>query len=60
MKKLTTAFLCLAITGAAGVGLRAGGRLESFDITGLRPSPAAGQVLARVIGIRWDTRSIPG
>jgi len=59
MKKLATAFLCLAITGAAGVGLRAGGRLESFDITGLRPSPAAGQVLARVIGIRWDTRSIP-
>ena len=59
MKKLATAFLCLAITGAAGVGLRAGGRLESFDITGMRPSPAAGQVLARVIGIQWDTRSIP-
>jgi hypothetical protein len=59
MKKITTAFLCLVITGAAGVGLRAGGRLESFDITGLRPSPTAGQYLARVIGIQWDTRSIP-
>jgi hypothetical protein len=59
MKKLATAFLCLAITGAAGVGLRAGGRLESFDITGMRASPAPGQVLARVIGIQWDTRSIP-
>ena len=59
MKKLATAFLCLAITGAAGVGLRAGGRLESFDITGMRASPAPGQVLARVIGIQWDARSIP-
>ena len=45
--------------GAAGVGLRAGGRLESFDITGMRASPAPGQVLARVIGIQWDARSIP-
>lgn len=59
MKKLATAFLCLAISGAAGVGLRAGGRLESFDITGMRPSPVAGQFLARVIGIHWDARSIP-
>jgi hypothetical protein len=41
------------------VGVRAGGALESIDITGAGPSPIAGHLLARVIGIRWDARSIP-
>ncbi|HEU4794577.1 MAG TPA: matrixin family metalloprotease [Pyrinomonadaceae bacterium] len=38
---------------------RAGGALETVDITGAGPSPIAGHVLARVIGIRWDARTIP-
>jgi hypothetical protein len=38
---------------------RAGGALESFDITNAPPSPIPGHLLARVIGIRWDARCIP-
>lgn len=41
------------------VALRAGGFLETFDITGNVPSPIPGHVVARVIPIRWDLRSIP-
>jgi hypothetical protein len=41
------------------VNVRAGGALETIDITGAGPSPIAGHLLARVIGIRWDARSIP-
>jgi hypothetical protein len=36
-----------------------GGRLTTFDITGLVPSPIPGHVVARVIGIEWDPRCIP-
>ena len=38
---------------------RAGGALETIDLTNAGPSPIAGHLLARVIGIRWDARSIP-
>jgi len=38
---------------------RAGGALETIDLTGFQPSPIPGHLLARVIGIRWDSRSIP-
>jgi hypothetical protein len=41
------------------VNVRAGGALETIDITGAGPSPIPGHLLARVIGIRWDARSIP-
>ena len=41
------------------VSVRAGGPFESFDITNAPPSPIAGHLLARVIPIRWDTRSMP-
>jgi len=41
------------------VSIRAGGALETIDITGAGPSPIPGHLLARVIGIRWDSRSIP-
>ncbi|HKG80035.1 MAG TPA: matrixin family metalloprotease, partial [Pyrinomonadaceae bacterium] len=41
------------------VTTRAGGALETIDLTGAGPSPIAGHLLARVIGIRWDARSIP-
>jgi hypothetical protein len=37
----------------------AGGRLETFDITGLEPTPIPGHVAARLVGIRWDARTIP-
>ncbi|HVR99504.1 MAG TPA: matrixin family metalloprotease [Thermoanaerobaculia bacterium] len=55
------AMTCLAaltaLTGA--VPAMAGGALETFDITGATPSPIAGQVTAKVIGIRWDSRCMP-
>ena len=41
------------------VNVRAGGALETFDITAGAPSPIPGHILARVIGIKWDVRSIP-
>ena len=41
------------------VSLRATGALETFDITAGAPSPIPGHILADVIGIKWDVRSIP-
>ena len=41
------------------VTARAGGPFESFDITGAGPSPIPGHLLARVIPIKWDARSMP-
>jgi Matrixin len=41
------------------VSVRAGGPFESIDITNAPPSPIPGHLLARVIPIRWDARSIP-
>jgi hypothetical protein len=55
----TVSSLCLALVLAGIVSTHAGGALETFDITGLPPSPITGEILARVIGIKWDTRSIP-
>jgi hypothetical protein len=43
----------------APAGAFAGGALETVNITGDRPSPIAGHLLADVIGIRWDSRCLP-
>lgn len=58
-RKLTSIFLtsCMILMSVAST--RAGGGLETFDITGGAPSPIAGHILARPIGIKWDARSIP-
>jgi hypothetical protein len=37
----------------------AGGRLENIDITGAVPSPIAGHVIGRLVGIEWDARCMP-
>ena len=58
-RKLTANFLLLCMILMSVVSVRAGGALESIDITAGTPSPIPGHILARVIGIRWDTRSIP-
>jgi hypothetical protein len=58
-KKIAAVFVCVVLAIAASSNLQAGGRLESFDITAMLPSPIAGHILARVIGIQWDVRSIP-
>ena len=59
MKKLISFVLGAALMLQGTASLRAGGVLETFDITGFVPSPVPGQILAKVIGIRWDARSIP-
>ena len=60
MKRKLTSILLTTCMLLMSVGtLRAGGALESVDITAGTPSPIPGHILARVIGIRWDARSIP-
>ncbi|HEU0251415.1 MAG TPA: matrixin family metalloprotease [Pyrinomonadaceae bacterium] len=60
MRKLTAILLTtsMVLMSFATVA-RAGGHFESFDITGAGPSPIPGHLLARVIPIRWDPRTIP-
>jgi Matrixin len=60
MRSKTLSFIlsvCLVLANAASVP--AGGALETIDITGNVPSPIPGQITARVIGYKWDSRAIP-
>ena len=59
MRKLTSILLTTCMILMSVVGVRAGGALETIDVTAGTPSPIPGHILARVIGIRWDARSIP-
>ena len=59
LKKNIVVALSLVATLYAGITLNAGGVLETVDITGNIPSPIPGQILGRVIGLRWDVRAIP-
>ncbi|MBF5044769.1 matrixin family metalloprotease [Aggregicoccus sp. 17bor-14] len=52
---LRLALLTLALSSSA----LAGGRLETIDFTEGAPSPIPGQIVAKVIGIKWDTRCVP-
>jgi hypothetical protein len=58
-KKIFNFGLCLCLALANVISVRAGGAIVGFDITGRQPSPIPGQVIAKVIGIKWDVRSIP-
>ena len=58
-RKLTSILLTSCMILMSVVTTRAGGALESIDITAGTPSPIPGHILARVIGIKWDSRSIP-
>ena len=58
-RKLTSVLLTTCMLLMSVGTLRAGGALETIDITAGTPSPIPGHILARVIGIRWDVRSIP-
>ena len=51
---LTTSMILMSVGSAF-----AGGPFESVDVTGAGPSPIPGHLLARVIGIKWDPRTIP-
>ena len=59
MRKLTSILLTASLMLMSVVTTRAGGAFESFDITNAPPSPIAGHLLARVIPIKWDARSMP-
>src|SRR5262245_3136021 len=58
-KKIFNFGLCLCLALANVIAVRAGGALDTVDITNAPASPIAGHLLAKVIGIKWDTRSIP-
>ena len=58
-KKIFNFGLCLCLSLANVIAVQAGGPSETIDITNAQPSPIPGQVIAKVIGIKWDTRSIP-
>ena len=58
-RKLTSILLTVSIVLMSVATSRAGGALQTIDITAGTPSPIPGHILARVIGIRWDSRSIP-
>ncbi|HKR11140.1 MAG TPA: matrixin family metalloprotease [Pyrinomonadaceae bacterium] len=59
MRKFTSILLTMVMMLMSVVPALAGGAFESFDITNAPPSPIAGHLLARVIPIKWDARSIP-
>jgi Matrixin len=58
-KKIFTFGLCLCLALANVIAVQAGGAVVTFDITDGQPSPIPGQVIAKVIGIKLDVRSIP-
>jgi hypothetical protein len=58
-KKIFTFGLCLCLALANVITALAGGALEQIDISGNVPSPIPGQLVAKLVGIKWDTRSIP-
>jgi hypothetical protein len=58
MKRLLVSLVTVL---AIGFGIRtyAGGVLETLDITGNVPSPIPGHIIANIIGMKWDVRTIP-
>ena len=59
-RRTVTASLTLAVLlGLTTSSLRAGGFLETFDITAAPPASLPGHVLARLVPIRWDDRMLP-
>ena len=58
-RKIIYSLLSLCLVLANAITVPAGGWLDDLDITGFTPSPIFGQVVARVVPIRWDNRSIP-
>lgn len=59
MRQFTSALLAASMLLMSFGIAHAGGPFESFDVTAGTPSPTPGHILARVIPIRWDARSIP-
>jgi hypothetical protein len=58
-RKIASIGIVISFVFIVAVTTRGGGAFETFDITNAPPSPIPGHLLARVVGIRWDSRSIP-
>jgi hypothetical protein len=58
-KKIFNFGLCLCLALSNVITALAGGPLEQINITGNVPSPIPGQLVAKLTGIKWDTRSLP-
>src|SRR5688500_17856593 len=58
-RKITSICLSLAMILSSAIATFAGGALETVDITNAGPSPIPGHTAVRVIGIKWDSRTIP-
>jgi len=58
-KKIFNLGLCLCLALSNVITALAGGALEQIDITNAQPSPIPGQLIAKLVGIKWDARSIP-
>lgn len=58
-KKIFNFGLCLCLALSNVIAVQAGGAVVTIDITNGQPSPIPGQIIAKVIGIKWDVRSIP-
>ena len=59
MPRTTIVWILSVLLLAGSLRVQAGGNLEQINLTGLRPSPIAGDLLAELVGIRWDTRTLP-
>jgi Matrixin len=57
MKKTLLAILIIALSPVSASW--SAGQLEQIDTTNATPTPTAGEFLVDIVGIRWDTRSIP-
>ena len=58
-RKLTSILLTTSMIMMSLATARAGGPFESFDITNAGPSPIPGHLLARIVPIKWDARTMP-
>src|SRR5262245_11676576 len=58
-KKIFNFGLCLCLALSNVITVLAGGAVEQIDITNAQPSPIPGQLAAKLVGIKWDARSIP-
>jgi matrixin len=58
-RKLTSILLTTSMILMSIVTVRAGGPFETVDVGTGVASPIAGHILARVIQIKWDPRTIP-
>jgi Matrixin len=59
LARWTTAALVGIVVGTQTLGLQAGGQIQVLDVTGNRPSSVPGHVLGRLVGSRWDVRTLP-